>query len=149
MVDAALSRTDIDVDLSNNLAVYTNALATQRKREREAALAAAEEEEQHHHHSMDTLLEVDQNGNPMKRVRTTAAEELYLAGAPEELAWQSQVRKDRSIASYYRRLSINNEIRFQMEMLARENVGEAMKRNLKAKMNILLLKKVEDRYDDL
>ncbi len=182
MVDAALSRTDVDVDLHHvggvlapgpgasaaAIAAYNNALLNSRKREREAAIAANVGDDNlddpHHGVGIDGLgaLEVDQNGNPIKRVR----DDLYNlgvvggpaglpnagvigSGSPEDIAWQTQIRKDRSVANYYRRLSINNEIRFQMEMLARENVGEAMKRNLKAKMNILLLKKVEDRYDDL
>jgi hypothetical protein len=70
-------------------------------------------------------------------------------GSPDEVSWQASVRKDRAIAMYYKRAGINNDIRFYQELLTKENVGEAMKRNIKAKINMLLIKKVEDRYDDL
>lgn len=65
------------------------------------------------------------------------------------IAWQSSIRKDRAITNYYKRLTINADIRFYQELLARDNIGEAIKRNAKTKMNLLLMKKIEDRYDDL
>lgn len=65
------------------------------------------------------------------------------------IAWQSAIRKDRAVANYYKRLTINADIRFYQELLARDNIGEAIKRNAKTKMNLLLMKKIEDRYDDL
>eukprot|EP01033_Poteriospumella_lacustris_P004698 gene4698-3366_t len=65
------------------------------------------------------------------------------------IAWQSSIRKDRAVANYYKRLTINADIRFYQELLARDNIGEAIKRNAKTKMNLLLMKKIEDRYDDL
>lgn len=67
----------------------------------------------------------------------------------EESAWQATVRKDRAISNYYKRQSINHDVRFYLDLLGRETTGEAMKRNIRNKINTLLLKKVEDRYDDL
>jgi hypothetical protein len=67
----------------------------------------------------------------------------------QQIAWQASVRKDRAIANYYKRLTINADIRFYQELVQRENVGEAIKRNAKTKVNMLLMKKIEDRYDDL
>lgn len=69
--------------------------------------------------------------------------------SPEDYTSQMSIRKDRAIANYYKRLSLNTDIYFYMEILNQEGVGEAVKRNLKNKMNTLLLKKIEDRYDDL
>lgn len=136
MIDAALSRTDVDLDLTNSALNYPP-FPLGRKRDRhdlgdddDAAVA------------MD-LMEVDGSN---KRMR----EDFYLGSSnPDEIAWQAAVRKDRAIGHYYRRMTINNDIKFHMDLLTKENVGEAMKRNIKAKMNMLLLKKVEDRYDDL
>jgi len=225
MIDAALSRTDFDVELLTNNLVYASAAAsvhnsglrstsagptsggpngggvggpssssshaivTGMKRDREAAIAAED-------HMVDESLEIleltgggggsngvgsggvssggmlsvpggvsggvgiGSNGNGgitgpggvnmtndgmLKRARV----EEFTGGSPEEISWQATVKKDRAIANYYKRLSINNDIRFHQDMLTKENVGEAMKRNIKAKINMLLLKKVEDRYDDL
>ncbi len=67
----------------------------------------------------------------------------------QQLAWQTSIRKDRAIANYYKRLTINADIKFYQELLTRENIGEAIKRNAKTKVNMLLMKKIEDRYDDL
>jgi hypothetical protein len=199
MIDAALSRTDFDELMTNNMAYAAVAAGHHRpagvpgaatghitsaaaaaaaaaglKRDREAAIAAED-------HMVDESLEILELtggaggaggmglppgavvpgvssagangvvaagavGEPMmKRARV----EEFTGGSPEEIAWQASVKKDRAIANYYKRLSINNDIRFHQDMLTKENVGEAMKRNIKAKINMLLLKKVEDRYDDL
>lgn len=70
-------------------------------------------------------------------------------GSPEEIVVRNNVRRDRAIANYYRRLTINNDIQFYQDILVVENLGEAMKRNIKNKLNILLSKKMEDRYDDV
>ena len=137
MIDAALSRTDVDIDLTGaplNYPSFHHLGSSSRKRDRSDGL---DEDDA----NMD-LMEVDGTN---KRMR----DDYYLSSNPDEIAWQAAVRKDRAIANYYRRIAINNDIKFHMDMLTRENVGEAMKRNIKAKMNMLLLKKVEDRYDDL
>lgn len=98
------------------------------------------DDEQFHHLNEDNGSQLE---HPAKRFR----EEIN--GTPEEILWKTAMRKDRAIANYYRRLSINNDIQFYQELLQIESIGEAMKRNIKNKLNILLTKKVEDRYEDL
>lgn len=85
----------------------------------------------------------DQQHNAHKRLRED------LPGSPDEIVYRTGIRKDRAIANYYRRLTINNDIQFFQDMLLVENLGEAMKRNIKNKLNNLLAKKIEDRYDDV
>lgn len=59
------------------------------------------------------------------------------------------MKKDRAVAMYYRRATINADIHFYLDLLTKENIGDAIKRNAKSKMQLLLMKKLEDRYDDL
>lgn len=136
------------VNLQQRLAGTGSVPATGSKREREAAGLPTEEED-----PLD-LMDAEHGGAmygstpQLKRLREDAALTLG-TGSAEEVAWQATVRKDRAIANYYKRLTINSDIRFYQELLAKENVGEAIKRNAKTKMNLLLMKKIEDRYDDL
>lgn len=81
--------------------------------------------------------------------KRTADEMLKVEETPEDLAWQAGVRKDRAISNYYKRQTINNDIKFYLELLSKDGVAESIKRNAKTKMNTLLMKKIEDRYDDL
>jgi hypothetical protein len=148
MIDSALSRTDLDMELAATALGYNNGTSTssgtgRSKRDREAAIAA---EDALGDEPMEFLDGPEGNG-PSKRSRGN--NEDFSTGAPEEISWRASVAKDRAIANYYKRLSINNDIRFHQELLTKENVGEAMKRNVKAKIAMLLIKKVEDRYDDL
>jgi hypothetical protein len=71
------------------------------------------------------------------------------SGSPEEMAIHAGIRKDRSIANYYKRLTINNDIKFYQDLLMKENIAEGIKRNVKSKLTMLLMKKIEDRYDDI
>lgn len=96
-----------------------------------------------YHHALLTCCVI---GPMAKRLR----DESGLAGSgTDEHSWQAGVRKDRAISNYYKRLTINNDIKFYLDLSNRELVGEAIKRNAKTKMNALLMKKIEDRYDDL
>jgi hypothetical protein len=72
-----------------------------------------------------------------------------LTGTPDEILLKTSARKDRAMANYYKRLTLNNDIQFYQELLLLENIGEAMKRNIKTKLNHLLTIKVEDRYEDV
>lgn len=67
----------------------------------------------------------------------------------DEEAWTAAVKKNRAIAMYYRRMSVNTDVQFYLDLLEKESTGEALKRSVRNKMNVLLLKKVEDRYEDL
>ncbi len=136
MIDSALSRTDLDMELAAAAALGYSS-GHPRKRDREAAIAADDA-------LGEEPIEFIDGETSTKRQRTDE-----LNGAPDEIAWQASVKKDRAIANYYKRLCVNNDIKFYQELLTKENVGEAMKRNIKAKINMLLIKKVEDRYDDL
>lgn len=136
MIDSALSRTDIDMELAATALGYQS---NHRKRDREAAIAADDA-------LGDEPMEFI-DGNESSAVKRARGDDF--SGSPDEIAWQASVKKDRAIANYYKRLCINNDIKFYQELLSKENVGEAMKRNVKAKVNMLLIKKVEDRYDDL
>ncbi|RYH21470.1 hypothetical protein EON65_20630 [archaeon] len=68
---------------------------------------------------------------------------------PEEILYKTSAHKDRAMANYYRRLSMNTEIKFFQEILDLEDVTEAMRRNVRSKLNTLIAKKMEDRYEDV
>jgi hypothetical protein len=70
-------------------------------------------------------------------------------GTPEEILLKYSTRRDRAIANYYKRLTINNDIQFYQDMLQEECFGEALKRNIKSKLTGLLQKKFEDKYEDI
>lgn len=67
----------------------------------------------------------------------------------DEEAWTAQVRKNRAIAMYYQRMAINTDIQFYFDMLSKETTSEAARKNARNKISALLIKKVEDKYDDL
>jgi hypothetical protein len=149
MVDAALSRTDHELDqvLSAYGAPQAQTPTVGMKRDLAAmtsnmGIASTNEEEM--------LMMVDNEhmhlglAHPMGSLSRPREDFMV-----EEAAWQATVRKDRAITNYYKRLSINHDVRFYLDLLGKESTGEAMKRNLRNKINALLLKKVEDRYDDL
>lgn len=170
MVDSALSRTDFE--LEHVLSAYQNGgngveggSSLGMKRDHAAMLASATGLALAAAHEDEMLMMVDAEHHlpgalsGMLGAASHVGVPAGAGGAPvgpgglqlvgEETAWQAQVRKDRAISNYYKRLSINADVRFYLDLLNKETTGEAMKRNIRNKINNLLLKKVEDRYDDL
>ncbi|RYH12782.1 hypothetical protein EON65_37315 [archaeon] len=96
----------------------------------------------------DAILSVDDDINNVEPQSKRARVE-DLGNTPEEILWKSSAHKDRAMANYYRRLSMNNEIEFFQQILDLEGVAEALKRNLRTKLNTLITKKLEDKYEDI
>lgn len=90
---------------------------------------------------------IDVNEHTSKRSRGGGEE--FAGGSSEDILLRTAMRRDRAVANYYKRLTINNDILFFQDMLSMESLNEAMKRNIKNKLAILLVKKQEDRYDDV
>eukprot|EP01031_Cornospumella_fuschlensis_P036662 gene36662-44475_t len=123
MLDMALARTDYESDL----AIYAS-VAPGAKRD----------------HS--TMLSTDGGEGGGEYMMN---EEGAVHVQQDEEAWMAAVKKNRAIAMYYRRMSMNTDVQFYLDLLDKESTSEALKRSVRNKMNLLLLKKVEDRYDDL
>lgn len=144
IIDSVLSRADLTDADNGSMSVPGNGQKAM-KREREGAGLDEVDGAMHLE-----LLESNSMAGDVRRRDEYLASMGVPHGVPEDsAAWKASAAKDRAVANYYRRLAINNDIRFHIDMLNRENVGEAVKRNIKAKMTVLLMKKVEDRYDDL
>lgn len=150
IVDMALSRTDNELD--HVLQTYNSNVPTLGSKRDHSMLSSAQLNVPSLgvHHEDEVLMMVD--GDHVSALAGMSMA-LHGRGSREELgdepAWQAAVRKDRAISNYYKRLSINHDVRFYLDLLLKDTTGEAMKRNIRNKINTLLLKKVEDRYDDL
>jgi len=162
LVDAALMRSD-----NHHLDIIDNGPSAIGNKRGHADMM----DTHHHHHQGGGMMEGEEDplalmeaeqagpnsllmqgltaGSMAKRLRDESGGMTGTGGGTDEHSWQAGVRKDRAISNYYKRLTINNDIKFYLDLSNRELVGEAIKRNAKTKMNALLMKKIEDRYDDL
>lgn len=151
LVDMSLARTDFELEIENALSSYNTSAVVNGPMvgaKRNVAQMSGSSHQSHHDDDLMLLDAADHmHGNDMGAVPVYRRDPMM--GPVDDEVWQCTVRKDRAISNYYMRLSINNDVKFYLDLLTKESTGETVKRNIRNTINTLLLKKVEDRYDDL
>eukprot|EP01031_Cornospumella_fuschlensis_P048069 gene48069-58883_t len=126
MVDMDMARSDVDIVMDRGSAPPQTPNFAGLKRDHSSALLGAQ--------GGDDLYVMDEGVPHIPQ---------------DDEALLALVRKNRAIAMYYRRKALNTDIKFYFDVLHQETTSEVARKNAKNKIYSLLIKKVEDRYDDL